>query len=267
MLFLFGGKWMKVITRNLGDFKEVEILALADWHNGDPNADGKKINEYLDYLKNTPNAFAILNGDLMNTAVRSSISDVYGESAPPMEQLKHCVKLFEPISDKILCINPGNHELRVYRNDGLDLTQIMATQLGIGDRYSPTSTLLFLKVGKWRVHGHHGEPINYSVYCVHGSGSGRTEVAKINRLMQLAAIVDADVYIHSHTHLPAIVKTSFHRTSPANCSVQQIDRLFVNTAAALDWGGYADLASFKPACKDTPIIMLDGTRRGLKARI
>ena len=259
---------MKVISHNLGqDLKEIEILALADWHNGDPHQDGKKILGYLDYIEKTPNAYAILNGDLMNTAIRSGISDIYGETIPPMEQLAQCVKLFEPIASKILCIQPGNHELRTYKTDGIDLTQLMATQLGIGDRYSPTSTLLWITLGKWQTTGRHGGPVRYSIYCVHGSGGGRTEGAKVNRLTQLASIIDADIYIHSHVHTPVVVKNSFFRTSVANQSVQQIDRLFVNTSAALNYGGYGELASFKPACTDTPIIRLDGTRRRMTASL
>lgn len=259
---------MKVISHNLGkDFKEVQILALADWHIGDPHSDGARIEQYLDYLRETPNAFAVLNGDLMNTAVRSSISDVYGETASPMEQLKQCVKLFDGLQDKILYIGPGNHELRIYKNDGLDLTQLMATQLGIGDRYSPTAGLLFIRFGKWQVQGHHGEPVRYSIYVTHGAGGGRMEGAKVNRLMQFANIVDADVYIHSHTHLPAVVKSAYYRTSLNNSSVQKVDKLFVNTAATLEYGGYGELASFKPASMETPIIKLSGTRRRMTAEL
>ena len=135
---------MKVITHDLGKHDEISILPLADWHVGDPASDGKRITEWLDYLKRTPNAYAILNGDLMNCAIRNSISDVYTDLSP-MEQLKQCVKLFDPIKEKILAVNPGNHELRIYRNDGLDLTQIMCDQLGIGNVYSPASSLLFVR--------------------------------------------------------------------------------------------------------------------------
>lgn len=258
---------MKVLRHDLGDFDEIEILALADWHIGDKHSDGKEILKQLDYLRRTPNAFAIINGDLMNTAVKSSISDIYSEGLTPMEQLKQCVKLFDGLQEKILLINPGNHELRVWKNDGIDLTQLMATQLGIGERYSPASTLLFIRFGKWIVEGHHGEPVRYAIYATHGSGGGRTEGAKVNRLLQLASIVDADVYVHSHTHLPAIVKTKYYRTSLTNSSAKEVDRLFVNTAATLDYGGYGELASFKPASKETPIIRLDGHRRLMTATL
>jgi predicted phosphodiesterase len=252
---------MKVIAHDLGDFDEIFLLPLADWHIGDPHSDGERIKEYLDYLQRTPNAFAILNGDLMNTAVRTGISDIYGETIPPMEALKQCVKLFDPIKEKCLAIMPGNHELRIFKNDGIDTTQLMATQLGIGERYSPTAAYLYIRFGKLTGRCHHGEQVCYTIYAAHGSGGGRTEGAKVNRLLQLASICDADIYIHSHTHLPAITKTAYFRPWPTRSSVQKVDRLFVNTAAALNYGGYGELASFKPASLDTPIIKLDGRKK------
>ena len=258
---------MKVIKHSLGDFEEISILPLSDWHIGDPLSDGAKIKQYLDYLKDTPNAFAILNGDLMDAAIKTSIGDVYQASIQPMEQLKQCVKLFEPVKGKLLAVTDGNHERRISRNDNISLTEIMCQQLGIGDLYCPTAALLFIRFGKWVGAGHHAEPVRYAIYVTHGSGGGRMEGGKVNRLLQLANIVDADVYIHSHTHMPAIVKTAYYRTSLNNSTVAKVDKLFVNTAATLDYGGYGELASFKPASTDTPLIRLDGTRRRLSAAL
>lgn len=258
---------MKVIKADLGDHKEAHIMTLSDWHIGDKHSDGKRILSYLDYIRNTPNAFAILNGDLMNTAIRASLSDVYSEKLSPMNQIEHCVKLFDGLQEKIICINPGNHELRVWKSDGLDMTLVMATQLGIADKYSPESSLVFVSLGKWSVSGRHNERVTYSIYCVHGDGGGRTEGAKVNRLTQLASICDADIYIHSHTHTPAIVKTNYYRVNAGNKAVRQVDKLFVNTAATLEYGGYGELKSYKPASMDTPIIHLDGTRRRMTATL
>lgn len=259
---------MKVIKHNLSaDFKEVSILPLADLHLGDIHSDYKRIQTWISYLKDTENAFCILNGDLMDAAIASSIGDTYGASLQPMEQLKECAKLFEPIADKILAVLPGNHELRIYKSDGLDLTEVFCSQLGIADRYSPTSALLFVRFGKDEGSGRRYRPVMYSIFCVHGSGSGRTEGAKVNRLTQLAAIVDADVYIHSHVHTPAIVKNAYYRVSPSNSSVCKVDKLFINTASALEYGGYGELQSYKPNSLDTPIIHLDGTRKRATAAL
>lgn len=243
----------------------MRILPLADFHLGDIHSDFKKIQEYLAYIKDNDNVFTVLNGDMMDAAIQSSIGDTYGASLQPMEQLAQCVKIFEPIKDKILAVTPGNHEQRIYKSDGLDLTQLMCNQLGIGDRYSPASVLLFIRFGKNNIHYHHGRPILYTIYCVHGSGGGRTEGGKVNRLMQLGNIIDADVFVHSHTHTPAIVKSGYYRVSAANSSVQKVDKLFVNTAATLDYGGYGELQSYKPTSIEMPIIVLNGTKRGMKA--
>lgn len=256
---------MHVQKCDLGKHKEIEILPLADWHISDKQSDGKKILGLLDYIQSKPNVYAILNGDLMNAAVKSSISDIYSEQLNPMAALEQCVKLFGPVSDRILSIQPGNHELRIWKNDGIDITQLMATQLGIGDRYSPTSTLLFVYFGQWYKSGRHPGPVLYTIYCVHGSGGGKKEGGKIQRLVDLSAIIDADIYIHSHTHLPAITRTAYYRVSTTNRSVQKVDKLFVNTGSTLEYGGYGELASFRPNSIETPVIMLDGTRHKMSA--
>lgn len=112
----------------------------------------------------------------------------------------------------------------------------------------------------WKLN-HHGRKMMYSIYLTHGSGGGRKEGGKINRLADLATIVDADVYITAHTHLPATFKTGFFRTSASNSSVQYVSKLFVNTAAALDYGGYGDKQGYKPSSKDYPTIILSGTEK------
>ena len=90
---------------------------------------------------------------------------------------------------------------------------------------------------------------------------------KAIRLADMASIVDADVYIHSHTHLPMVMKQGFYRTCEANRSVAPVSKLFVNTAAALDYGGYGEIQEYKPTSKDTPVIYLDGHKRGMTARL
>ena len=90
---------------------------------------------------------------------------------------------------------------------------------------------------------------------------------KAIRLADMASIVDADVYIHSHTHLPMVMKQGFYRTCEANRSVAPVSKLFVNTAAALNYGGYGEIQEYKPTSKDSPVIYLDGHKRGMTARL
>lgn len=256
---------MRCIKCDLPYADKIEIHPMADLHIGDAHCDYKSILERIEYIKNTPNAYCILDGDLMDTAIANSVGDTYGATLQPMEQLQHCVKLFDPIKDKILAVLPGNHENRVYRSDGLDITQIMCSQLGLQDKYSPTTALLFVRFGKCTQGGGHGRRQWYTIYVTHGSGGGRKPGGKVNRLEDLSGIVDADIYIHAHTHLPLVFKESFYRVSGPNSSVALVDKLFVNTAASLDYGGYGDAQAFRPASKQAPVIYLNGHKREMSA--
>lgn len=257
---------MKAIRCDLPYAEQIEIHPMADLHIGDNNCDYKSILERIEYIKNTPNAYCVLDGDLMDTAIASSIGDTYGANLQPMEQLKHCVKIFEPIKDKILAVLPGNHENRTYKSDGLDTTEIMCAQLGIPEKYSPTTALLFIRFGNQGGH-RDNRPFLYTAYVTHGSGGGRREGGKVNRLADLASIVDADIYIHAHTHLPIVFKNSFFRINYGNSSVALIDKLFVNTAASLNYGGYGDKQGYKPASKSSPVIYLDGRKKNMWAKL
>ena len=255
---------MKVIKHRLGDFEQLQILPLADLHLGDIHSDGKKIQEWLSYIRETENCFCILNGDLCDNAIRTSIGDTYGATLSPMLQLEQAVKLFEPIKDKILAVLPGNHEARTYRTDGIDMTQVICNQLGIGDYYSPASALIFVQFGDQGGHRNHW-PVLYSIYCVHGSAGGRKEGGKLQRLVDLSSIIDADIYIHSHTHLPMIARNSYFRVNTRYCTAEKVDRLFINTSSSLEWGGYGEVQSYKPNSLETPMIILDGRKRGMRA--
>ena len=239
---------------------------MADLHIGDSGCDFKSIMERIEYIKNTPNAYCILGGDLMDTAIASSIGDTYGANLQPMEQLKQCAKIFEPIKDKILAVLPGNHENRVYKSDGLDITEIMCAQLGIPEKYTPTTALLFIRFGDQGGKRYH-RPFCYTAYVTHGSGGGRREGGKINRLADLASIVDTDIYIHAHTHLPVIFREAFFRLNAGNSSVAQVEKLFVNCAASLNYQGYGDRAGFKPSSKVSPVIYLNGTKHEMWAKL
>lgn len=260
-----------VLPRQLNS---VELHNFSDWHIGDKFCDIAKIKADITHVKETPSAYVILNGDLLNNATKTSVSDCYAELLTPMQQIETIVTLLEPIKDKILFATTGNHEARTYRTDGIDLTAVAMKELGILDRYCKEGGLLFLKVGenqasqlKGPANAKQRAQVLYSIYATHGSGGGRKEGAKAIRLADMASIVDADIYIHSHTHLPMVLKEAMYRTDMSNCTVKKVDKLFINTAASLNYGGYGQTYEFKPASKANPVIYLSGTHKSFTARL
>ena len=65
----------------------IEIHTFSDWHIGDKHCAMDQILAEIEYVKNTANAYVILNGDLLNNATKASVSDSYAELLTPMEQI------------------------------------------------------------------------------------------------------------------------------------------------------------------------------------
>ena len=264
-----GGIALKVIKIDLpSDLENIEILFLADLHIGDNLSDWDLITRLIKYAIETPNCYVILGGDLMDSATCSSIGDTYAATIQPMEQLKRCVEIFGPLAPKTLAVVPGNHENRVYKADGIDMTLVMCSQLGIADKYSDTAALIFVRFGANARTGKTKDgktrKQRYSIYCNHGTAGGRKEGGKLNRLADMAEIVDADLYLTAHSHLPATFKTSYARADAVNSSVQWVTHTFVNTASALQYGGYGERNGYKPASNDYPRIILDERKKNVK---
>lgn len=240
------------------EWETVNLYTLADLHIGDLHCNQTEVQEQIKRIQTDPYGLCVLNGDLLNTALKNSVSDVYGETLKPIDQIVELVTLLQPIKEKIIGITIGNHENRVYRNDGIDIMRLACRELGVEDKYNPEGILIFLRFGKANPHGRHVDNQRrlFTIYLTHGSGGGRKEGAKAMRLAELAGIVDADIYIRSHVHMPMSFRQSFYRTSPSNSSVKIVDKLFVNTAATVDYGGYAQLQEYKPASQRTPVIHL-----------
>lgn len=252
------------------DWPHANVYTLADLHIGDSHCDESEVLDRVKAVQEDPYGLCILNGDLMNTALKTSVSDVYGEVLSPMQQISYLVNMLRPIAGKVIGVTAGNHENRVYRNDGIDVTRLVCRELGIEEKYAPEGILIFLRFGTRSTHGGHlhdgRNPRQwYSIYATHGSGGGRKEGAKAIRLADMAAVVDADIYVHSHTHLPMVMKQSFFRADSSNCVAKQVQKLFINTGATLNYGGYGQAQEFKPADISTPVIRLEAKQKRMKA--
>lgn len=255
---------MKPIKVELSkEIEEIEVLIFADEHIGDPMCDMKYLKERINYVKDHPNAYCILGGDLMDNATKTSIGDTYSQTLSPMQQIDNITELFKPIKKKILCAVLGNHENRTYKKEGIDPMRCICDRLGCAERYSATGALLFLRFGENK--SCHNRRFCYTFYVVHGSGGGRKEGAKAIRIADLAGIVDADIYCHHHTHLPMIMKEDYFRTDLTNSTVAKVTKLFINSSANLEYGGYGEAQGFKPATKDKPKIILNGKVKKAKA--
>lgn len=239
----------------------IRILPLSDLHYGDPNANEKMIRGLIKQIADDPACYTILCGDLLNTAVVGGKSDAKAEKKRITEQLVDMADMLAPIKDKILAAVPGNHEERAYKIADVDLTELLMAMLKIPGLYRPTSALLFIRTGK----GRNGGKVVYSVYVNHGhGGGGRRAGSKVNSLEDLGFVIDADIVIAGHTHLPAVFRKSRLRVVPQTFTAEPQEQVFVNLASALGYGGYGDRAGYQPPSNRYPVIELAGNRKDIK---
>lgn len=255
-----------IVSELSPDIKVLELVCISDAHIGDPHANEQELMKQIRYVEDTPNCYAIINGDIMNNAIKSSKSDSYLEVLSPMEQIVKAVMILKPIANKVLAITQGNHERRTAKESGVDLMKVIAMELGLADKYSDGMAYLFVRFGMQDSH-HHFKKVPYGILVTHGNGGGKTVGAKANRLADLVSIADADLYLYGHTHQNMAFKEGFMRVNWGNNSVAMIDRMFVNSGAFLDWGGYAEQNQYRPSTIATPHIFLSGTERKMWVKL
>lgn len=249
------------------DLDAVELHALSDWHLGDLNCDYKHIEAELEHIATTPNAYAILAGDLCNNATTASISDTYSERISPMEQINKAVQMLRPIKDKLLCATTGNHCERTYKQDGIDITRLICRELGIEQNYREDFCFVFLSFGCKSRRASEGRRQTYTIYVNHGSRGGRKIGGKANALSDLSCICDADIFFVAHTHSPIVFKDAFIRSTGCSGGIDMVERVFINTAASLDYGGYSARQGYAPSSKSNPVALLSGHERKIDVKI
>jgi len=235
----------------LGDHKELYIKPISDTHIGDQGFDEQLLMKDIEWIAEKPNRYAILNGDILNTATTSSVSDTYHNNMTPHEELKYARKLFKPIADSILGVTLGNHERRVLRSDGIDLMEELAYSLD--SFYNPEGILLKIKFGKRKINS---KKQVYTIYQTHGSTGSRTTGGKANRLGKLRNIVLSDIYVVSHTHQKITFNKNIFVPDLRNNNIIEKNQTFVNTGAYLNYGGYGETKNYTPNDKGSPTIKL-----------
>ena len=233
------------------DKKLVHLYPLGDFHIGSSHYKESELIDWVEVIKNDKHAVAVIHGDIINNAIKTSVSDIYDEQLNPEQSIDRAVEIIEPIKDKIIGITSGNHEDRTYKITGIDVMKNFAYRLGLADKYHPISNLIFLQWGDNNKGGKGKRtPIVSTIYMTHGSGGGRTIGAKANQVARLANMIDADIYVHGHTHSPIVMKENYISVDKSNKGIKEKQRLFINTNSTEGFGNYGERYKLTPTNRD-----------------
>lgn len=176
--------------------KNLKIIPFFDWHYGSECCDEALMFELIERVKNDSDCYTILGGDLVETAVYDGkINSVHTQKHQFQDQVEKLIEYLTPIKDKILFSICGNHEHRVEKSTGLDISALIALNLGVPYFKWECDFLLKLKSRKNNNHK------NIHIYAHHGVGGGTTPGAKANAMEKLTGRSPlADILFSGHTH-------------------------------------------------------------------
>lgn len=219
------------------DFKGKLVIApLFDVHYGNAAHKHEKFLGYLRWIKETPNVYAILGGDLMETALDDGRGMSYDQSENPQTQLDTMTQLLAPIAHKILVSVPGNHEDRVYKKTGIDVAQVLAERLKIPYFTGPVTMSLTANTYKW------------TFYIFHGYGNSQTKGGKANmaaRPKNWTGLVH--FFVSGHVHDCIATSEMVMIEDPLNCRLLEVKQWVVVAQSFLKWyKTYAYRAGYKP---------------------
>ena len=241
------------------DFDYIDIKPISDVHIGDPQLDDELIQSDVDWVTEADNRFILLNGDIMNTATTHSVSNTYENTMTPHQELKYARKLFEPAKGKVLAMTQGNHERRIYKNDGIDMVEELA--LTLDSYYNREGLVLKVKFGQRKSNQKNQV---YTIYMTHGFTGSRMVGGKANRLEKLRKIVVTDVYIVGHSHQKITFNKSIHYPDLRNNKVTEKKQVFINTGAYLKYGGYGQTKSYDPTDLGTVTLRLYAAEKNIE---
>ena len=220
-----------------------EVVFLGDIHLGSKQCDVKRFLRMVDYC-NKNNLYVFLMGDLIEMATRDSIgSAVYEQEYIGQDQVEKMLDILKPLADKklILGLLNGNHEERVYKATGIDVSKMFARELNVP--YLGNACWNQFRVGSE----------SYAIYSLHGRTGARFDGTTLLAIERISASFFADVVIMGHSH--KCVSSVVLMQKVYRGQVKEHKKHLVVTGSYLKYdGGYAQTAGMNISKLGSPKI-------------
>jgi len=247
------------------DFKDLELYALSDLHIGDPLCDVTAFRKFIKFIMAQENRYVVVNGDMANNAIKSSVSNIYNETCSPNEQRKWLIKELFAIKDRILCYVEGNHERRSKKDVDLSIAECVADGLGV--RYYENFAALKISFGHKieLANGKHNgnqKPCTYVVFVTHGSSGGSLLGSALNKGERfISRIEGCDLLVLGHSHKKAAGKIGSLVMDPQNNQIREIEKGIIVSSHWAAFGGYAARGMMPPSARGCTWAKLSGERK------
>ena len=249
----------EIISHHFPEREDIKIYPVSDVHLGAAEHLTREWELFCQRVKDEPNSYIILGGDLVNNGTRTSVTNVFAETMRPREQKRIMTAMLGPLRDKILCAVSGNHERR-NRDVDNDITYDIMCKLDLEHLYRENIAFVKIHMGNKRNDGTKNP--TYVLVVTHGSGAGVLTGGSVNRNERFGYVLDgADALIVGHTHKPFVTQPSKIKIDAQNNRVSIKPFKVVSMTSWLRYGGYAAQKMLLPTSHAPQTITLCGKRK------
>ena len=247
----------KLVVSDFGnEFEKIELIPFGDIHYGHKHLDRKLLKSMLEYMYNKPNLKIIGMGDMLEASTTTSVGGgIFEQDSFIQTQYEHMAELLAPLADegKIVGLHTGNHELRIYKHSGFNPIKTMCRELKV--KYLDYSVMHLFRVGKQ----------TYPIYSTHGSSGATTPGGRVNALLRLGMIYDAEVYLMGHLHSLEHFTQDRYKVDLRNKTIKPMRKHYLITGSYMDyWGTYAQSKGYQPGQRGSPKLKFHRDEHGIR---
>lgn len=229
-----------------------EVIFIGDVHLGSPQFDKKRFEAMIDFcVKN--DVYIFLMGDLIEIGTKTSIgAGVYEQEFSGQTQYEQMVNYLKPLADKklILGFHSGNHEERVYKMTGINISKMMARELGV--KYLGDACWSNFKVGNQ----------NYSLYSLHGRTGSRFDGTALLALERISTSFFCDLMAMGHCH--KMISSTVIMQKIEKGLVKEHKKTLLITGSYLKYdGGYASTVGLPISKLGSPKVKFYSTKKDI----
>lgn len=227
-----------MIIHKFPDRQDITVIPIADVHLGARECMEQEFIEFINTVKDKPNVYLVLGGDLINNATRSSVTNIFEEVMRPSDQKKEMAKILAPVAHKILAAVSGNHERRSGKDADDDPTYDILCKIDREDVYR--ENMAFVKIQFGDQNGSGQANPTYTVVVTHGAGGGALTSGAVLKGERFGYAVDGmDALIMGHTHKPFTTVPGKIVIDKQNNKVTVKPFKVINMTSWLDYAGYS----------------------------
>lgn len=250
----------ELICRKFPDREDITIIPVSDVHLGAKECMEEEFRSFISKVREQPNVYLILGGDLINNATRSSVSNIFEETMRPKEQKRAMAEILEPVADRIICAVSGNHERRSGKDADDDPTYDIMAKIDCEDVYR--ENIAFVKIQMGKVESGGTTNPTYVLAVTHGNGGGMLTSGAVLRGERFAyAISGIDALIFGHTHKTFTTISGKLCVDSHNNKVSVKPFRVINMTSWLEWSGYPVQKMLLPSVHALHTITLCGKHK------